>query len=332
MRRLAPLCLAGIVIGVMAYAPPAASAAPGSRAHDVTVSSGEQEAALAFWTPQRLAAAKDADALAVPAAEAVASPHPSQIKPLQPSVVPPALPRASVRSTQSPHLNSTSPQAWNSGGLISTTAGKVFFSNNSGTYACSGDAVNSGNRSVVATAGHCVVDANTGEVYRNWVFIPGYHSGSRPYGTFTARSLHWMSQRIGNSDPTWDAAFATMSALNGRSLVDTVGGEGIGFDQSPGQYVYSFGYGGSDAEGNGERLNWCAGTEAFEGGHPGGGIWGIDCIQTGGSSGGPFLQNFNTSNGIGTQTGNISVSGSGREWHPYYGREAHDAYLAADAA
>ena len=217
-------------------------------------------------------------------------------------------------------------------GLIASTAGKVFFANSSGTYACSGDAVNSGNKSIVATAGHCVVSADTGEVYQNWVFIPGYDHGNRPHGTFTASSLHWMSQRIGDPDPTWDAAFATMSPLNGTKLVDAVGGEGIGFDQAPGQYVYSFGYGGSDAEGNGEQLNWCAGTEFFESGHPGGGIWGIDCVQTGGSSGGPFLQNFDTSTGIGTQIGNISVSSGNNEWHPYYGKEAHAAYNAADAA
>jgi hypothetical protein len=283
-------------LGLVAAASPAAAYQPGS----ARFTAAQQAAALRFWTPERLANATDLDA--------------------GPAAGPAAVPAAS------------SPQRWTSGGLISTTAGKVFFSNSSGTYACSGDAVNSGNKSIVATAGHCVVDANTGEVYQNWVFIPGYEHGNRPHGTFTASSLHWMSQRIGNPDPTWDAAFATMSPLNGTRLVDAVGGEGIGFDQTPGQYVYSFGYGGSDAEGNGEQLNWCAGTEVFESGHPGGGIWGIDCIQTGGSSGGPFLQNFDPSNGIGTQIGNISVSGSGREWHPYYGWEAHDAYNAADAA
>ncbi|MEK8169410.1 hypothetical protein NKH77_05215 [Streptomyces sp. M19] len=30
------------------------------------------------------------------------------------------------------------------------------------------------------TAAHCVVDGSTGEVYQNWVFIPGYANGERP--------------------------------------------------------------------------------------------------------------------------------------------------------
>jgi Trypsin-like peptidase domain len=305
----------------------------------------DQAAALAYWTPERLAAAKDADSAAAmtPTATTKSATTKSTAAStagkartgarLKPLTVPAAQPAGgAVKSTESAYLDATSPQAWTSGGLISTTAGKVFFSTNSGSYACSGDVVNSGNKSIVATAGHCVVDAGTGEVYHNWVFIPGYTQGNRPHGTFTASSLHWMSQRIGNADPTWDAAFATMSPLNGTKIVDAVGGQGIGFDMTPGQLVYSFGYGGSAAEGSGERMNWCSGTEVFESGHPGGGIWGIDCIQTGGSSGGPFLQNFNTATGIGTQMGNISVSGSGREWHPYYGSEAHTAYNAADAA
>jgi hypothetical protein len=327
-RRIGAVLLGlGLVVAGVGGPGVVAQAAPVARA--AHVSAAEQAAALRYWTPERLASAVDLDAQVVAAPDGSARPETRGT----PYSVPAALPATGAPAGgPAVHPDASSPQRWTSGGLISTTTGKVFFSNSSGSWACSGDAVNSGNKSIVATAGHCVVDAGTGEVYQNWVFIPGYDHGNRPHGTFTASSLHWMAQRIGNSDPTWDAAFATMSPLNGTRLVDAVGGEGIGFDQTPGQYVYSFGYGGSDAEGNGEQLNWCAGTEVFESGHPGGGIWGIDCIQTGGSSGGPFLQNFNASDGTGTQIGNISVYGSGREWHPYYGWEAHDAYNAADAA
>jgi hypothetical protein len=271
-----------------------------------TFSATQQAKAIAYWTPARMTAATDLDAL--PAAPAHARPG-------------------------AVHPKDTSPQAWTGGGLISTTAGKVFFHNpeDNGDYACSGDAVNSDNRAVVATAGHCVVDTN-GTSYTNWVFIPAYNHGNRPFGTFAATSLHWESQRINDSDAAWDAAFATMGTVNGGTLVDTVGGEGIGFDQTPGQLVYSFGYGGSDAEGNGEQMNWCSGTEINPGGHEGGGVWGIDCVQTGGSSGGPFLANFDPGNGQGMQIGNISISAGSYEYHPYYGWEAEDAYNAAQSS
>lgn len=332
-RRTARLVALGAVLGSLALgAAPTASArtAPASAAR---VGAEQQRAALEFWTPERLAHAVDLDATA-PAAPARHDParaperrgaHPSSVPAAQPLSGP--VPAA---ADTAPHLAASAPQRWTGGGLISTTAGKVFFSNpkNGGTYACSGDAVNSGNKSVVATAGHCVVDTD-GTAYTNWVFIPGYDHGNRPFGTFAATSLHWEPQRIGDSDAAWDAAFVTVGTVNGRRLVDTVGGQGIGFDQAPGQYVRSFGYGGSAAEGGGEQMNWCAGTEVFQGGHAGGGVWGIDCVQTGGSSGGPFLAAFDAGSGGGMQIGNISISVGDHEYHPYYGKEAAGAYTAA---
>ncbi|MGQ5637712.1 MULTISPECIES: trypsin-like serine peptidase [unclassified Streptomyces] len=318
----------------VALTAPQASARP-APASSARVSTAQQAAALKFWTPDRLARAVDLDMAPSTATgrHSNATGAPGHLA--QPFSVPAAMPgsdraRDRDRVGHTAHIAASAPQRWTGGGLISTTAGKVFFTNpeNGGTYACSGDAVNSGNKSVVATAGHCVVDTD-GTAYTNWVFIPGYDHGNRPFGTFTATSLHWEPQRIGDADAAWDAAFATVGTVNGRRLVDTVGGEGIGFDQTPGQYVYSFGYGGSAAEGGGEQMNWCAGTEVFQSGHAGGGIWGIDCVQTGGSSGGPFLARFDTGNGTGMQIGNISIGAGDYEYHPYYGKEAAGAYNEA---
>lgn len=329
MRKMTATVVGGVaVLGavlvptVLANASPVSSAAPVSSAD---VSTSAQAAALAYWTPARMAAAVDLDAVPV---SHTASAKPSSSGEAQPIRVAPAFP-----ATAAPAIKASSPGRWTSGGLISTTGGKVFFHNpaTNGDYACSGDSVNSNNKSVVATAGHCVVDTD-GTSYTNWVFIPAYDHGNRPFGTFAATSLHWMPQRIGDADATWDAAFATMGQVDGRSLVDTVGGQGIGFDLDPGVGVYSFGYGGSDAEGNGEQMNWCAGTEVFQEGHEGGGVWGIDCVQSGGSSGGPFLRDFDAGNGAGTQTGNISISVGDMEYHPYYGHEAADAYNGAQSS
>lgn len=325
MRKMTATVVGGLaVLGYALVSTVSADAAPASQ---VSFGASAQAAAVAYWTPARMAAAIDLDAVPVP----VGVKHPSGGA-AHPVRVAPAFPATGTRAgLVGPRA--TSPQRWTAGGLISMTGGKVFFHNpaTNGDYACSGDSVNSNNKSVVATAGHCVVDTD-GTSYTNWVFIPGYDHGNRPFGTFAATSLHWMPQRIGDADATWDAAFATVGPVNGRSLVDTVGGQGIGFDLAPGAAVYSFGYGGSDAEGNGEQMNWCAGTEVFQTGHEGGGVWGIDCVQSGGSSGGPFLRDFDSGNGAGTQTGNISISVGDMEYHPYYGHEAADAYNGAQSA
>ncbi|MFD6307979.1 trypsin-like serine peptidase, partial [Streptomyces sp. NPDC060223] len=224
----------------------------------------------------------------------------------------------------------SSPTAWTGGGLISTTAGKVFFQNaTGGTYTCSATVANSDNKSVVLTAGHCVVNASTGEVYKNWVFIPGYANGTRPYGTFTARSLLFDSDYVSSAgNANWDFAFAVLGTVNSRTLVDTVGAQGIAFNSANGQHVHSFGYGGSSAEGSGERLNHCEGDEFIDAGRVGSTMWGIDCVQTGGSSGGGFLSSFDTSNGSGYLIGNISVSSGSNEYHPVLTDEAPAASAA----
>ena len=49
---------------------------------------------------------------------------------------------------------------------------------------CSGTSVDAPNLSVVFTAGHCVDEGGPqGRWFsRNWVFVPGYHDGERPFG------------------------------------------------------------------------------------------------------------------------------------------------------
>ncbi|WP_143026967.1 trypsin-like serine peptidase [Nitrosomonas oligotropha] len=63
-------------------------------------------------------------------------------------------------------------------------SGKLFFSDSVGnTYQCSASVIRP---RLVLTAGHCVLDPVKKQRYVNFKFIPAYHSGSAPYGQFTA--------------------------------------------------------------------------------------------------------------------------------------------------
>ncbi|MEU5028433.1 trypsin-like serine peptidase [Streptomyces milbemycinicus] len=338
MRRAITL-LSAITVAAMGWTLGTAQAAPTPpppprSVHETSFSAEQQRSALRFWTAERLRGARDMTTQrqtgATETRSSVAAAGPRV------TVPPVSAPPKSVPTSgeASPSAAASSPTPWTGGGLISTTAGKVFFQNASGgTFACSATVANADNKSVVLTAGHCVVDAGTGEVYRNWVFIPGYANGNRPFGTFTARSLFHLGQYVSTGgNANWDLAFAVMGQVNGRSLVDTVGAQGIAFNSPTGRHVHSFGYGGSAAEGNGERLNHCEGDEYPDAGRPGSTMWGIDCVQTGGSSGGGFLADFDTSNGGGYLIGNISVSAGNNEYHPTLGNEALDLYRQAGAA
>lgn len=315
-----------------AQAPATTPAPTGSHmSHITSVSAADQQTALRFWTTDRLRAAREMPA---PAAHAKATaPAPKSAGPLI-AVPPVAAPGPTTPAGSGVTPFASSPTAWTGGGLIATTAGKVFFQRaDGGSFTCSATVANSDNKSVVLTAGHCVVDASTGEVYRNWVFIPGYTNGNRPFGTFTANRLFNLAEYVSSGgNANWDFAFAAVGQVNGRSLVDTVGAQGIAFNSATGRHVHSFGYGGSAAEGSGERLNHCEGDEFIDGGRPGSTMWGIDCVQSGGSSGGAFLGDFDASTGSGTLVGNISVSAGDNEYHPTLGNEALDLYRQAGAA
>nr|BFE87519.1 hypothetical protein GCM10020093_101200 [Planobispora longispora] len=64
----------------------------------------------------------------------------------------------------------------------------MFFTYQGRNASCSANAVTSENKSTVITAGHCVKMG--GSFHGNWVFVPGYDNGNRPYGTWVATTLY----------------------------------------------------------------------------------------------------------------------------------------------
>ncbi|MGW4758742.1 trypsin-like serine peptidase [Streptomyces chartreusis] len=302
-------------------------------AHVTAFSDQEQDAALKFWTTARLRAAEEVTPEPAPTrAGAIPSPTADD----GPALTVPPLPAPASTDAEAGGENqisalASSPKPWRGGGLIRRTSGKVFFQNAAGaTFSCSATVANSSNKSVVLTAAHCVVDPATGNGYRKWVFIPGYSHGGRPFGTFTAKKLFHLKRYVtSNNGDNWDFAFASMRKHNGRTLADTVGAQGIRFNTPMARHVHSFGYGGTPAEGSGERLNHCQGREHADTTRPGSTMRGIDCVQTGDSSGGGFLAGFDADKGSGYLVGDISVGNGVSEFHPRLGDAARTLYRKA---
>ncbi|MFF0515575.1 ricin-type beta-trefoil lectin domain protein [Streptomyces sp. NPDC004250] len=300
-----------------------------------SVSGKEQQAARSFWSPERMRAAQEARPPATGSAE------PGNWSAAREDDGRPVLKIPSVHGSVSSRTAATSqtfadatlPTRWTGGGLIANTAGRVFFSRaDGGLFTCSASAVNSANKSTLLTAGHCVVEASTGEVYRNWIFIPGYREGERPFGTFTAAQLlHDEDYVRSGGNLNYDYAFVAVSRSNTRSLVDVVGGLGLSFNTAaPGMRVHSFGYGGSEAEGRNEWMNHCEGDQYPDQGRADSTMLGIGCVQTGGSSGGPFLADFDPSTGAGQAVGAISASAGGSEYYAPLRGSAEAIYRKAE--
>ncbi|MEU9046340.1 MULTISPECIES: hypothetical protein [unclassified Kitasatospora] len=130
--------------------------------HPEAVTAAQQQAVLGYWTPERMAA------LTTPSSGNT------------PRSAPDGAP-------------------WTGADTLSRTVGRLFFTNHGEDESCTATVVNSANRSTVVTAGHCVNSpdllGNDNQWLSNELFVPGYHDGLAPYGTFVARA--------GVADATW---------------------------------------------------------------------------------------------------------------------------------
>ncbi|MGV9306389.1 trypsin-like serine peptidase [Nonomuraea sp. NPDC003727] len=139
-------------------------------------------------------------------------------------------------------------------GKLPTTSGKVFFVGADGQpHWCTGTAMRSNYRNLVATAGHCVYDTQrAGAALDKWVFVPGYSEGTIPSGLYVGK------QAVAHYDfdvyADYDRDFAFVNVYNGvvssssgvltdaGRLVDSVGGQGLSYNQPTPSSVDVFGY------------------------------------------------------------------------------------------
>jgi V8-like Glu-specific endopeptidase len=150
--------------------------------------------------------------------------------------------------------------------------------------------MNSANRSLVLTAGHCVHDGGGGGWMQNWVYFPGYQNGASSQGTFSAISLGTETGWINNSDTHYDYGFAHVGTNSaGQHVTDALGGNG--WITNPGRpTVTLLGY-PSNING-GQLQEACVGTTSRRS------IINSDqeigCNWSFGASGSPWIENYDT--------------------------------------
>ncbi|MGN9782092.1 peptidase [Nonomuraea sp. ZG12] len=288
-------------------------------------SAGERDAVLQFWTPRKMATARPLD---VPTAKKGVRLTASSSRPSTGAAwsTPPTA-AAGVRLKRAPNSGGS---PWTGAGAVVKTTGRVFFTTQGRNSSCSGSAVTSQNKSVVLTAGHCVKLG--GAFHTNWVFVPGYDAGARPHGTWVATRLLTTPQWNSGEDVNFDVAAAVVAPLAGKALTDVVGGQGVAFNQARRRQMYGFGYPAA-APYDGSKLIYCSGR-AFDDFLLSRSL-GLTCNMTGGSSGGPWMLNFDESTGLGTQNSvNSFKYNFAPNWMfgPYFGTEAQAVYQAAQGA
>lgn len=280
---------------------------------------GEEKKVLAYWTKERMKSAKPAKPPATGRPE-TAEP-PGSARPEGPSgKIGPSVPiddeahgasRAQMQALAPttgatpaagyaypfPYTRSAVPLSYYNS-YPYKTFGKVFFVQNGRNYVCSGTVVNSENRSVIWTAGHCVHGGSGGRYHSNWIFVPAYRDGYTPFGKWAARSLSTTAGWASYGSFSYDLGAAVVGpAADGSRLANRVGALGLTWNQPYQQNWRAFGYPAASPF-NGQRMYVCAAPTAtldYSNGSPA--TMGIGCDMTPGASGGGWTLGLSSSGG-----------------------------------
>jgi V8-like Glu-specific endopeptidase len=189
------------------------------------------------------------------------------------------------------------------------TIGKLFFTiPGQGNFVCSAASI--GNYAIW-TAGHCVVSPG-GIWHTDIQFVPGYRDGAAPYGVFTGSFSISLTGWIINGDLRYDSGVVVLNknviapSTTLRKVSQRVGWLGFAWNW-PHKHEQShwamIGY-PQAAPFNGLRQHICQASWAYNDtllafplGNNGKHLpTGAGCDQTGGTSGGPWIRQYGTSN------------------------------------
>ncbi len=285
----------------------------------------------AYWTPERM---RDAVPMSVgPRAQAGRTDASARSA----YVVGGPSARSRARVRPGPAVARAADVSASSAGFPQRVHGKVFLTLDR-DYECSGTVVTSPAHTLVWTAGHCLHGSDIGLGYaQNWVFVPGYRDGQRPYGSWTASSLHTTEGWAEAANIRVDIGAAVMARdAEGRGIEDAVGARGIAFNQPRDQTFDAFGYPASDRNTfllppnyDGQRLWLChsprtaddapsssSGPETME----------IGCDMTSGSSGGGWVIDNEFVNSVTSYGYELDM---GHLYGPYMGEVAESLYRTA---
>jgi V8-like Glu-specific endopeptidase len=262
------------------------------------------EATRRFWTPERMKAAVPIEAPEVSA---------------DASALDPAL-TATSETIEDP----TAPEYRVNGVIFISEGAGIGFGR------CSGTSVVAPSKSVVITAGHCVYDGGIWSD-RKWVFVPGYHHGERPFGTFTAHWLGTTPAWHAHENENFDVGVGVVGRNEkGQTLAAAVGADKVATGLSPHQGFDVYGY-PVEKPFNGGTLQVCR-EAAFEG-HDFGSFFepgpldlAISCDDSAGGSGGGWIINGNTVNSVTTYGYPIDPF---TNFGPYFGRDVANLYARA---
>lgn len=118
----------------------------------------------------------------------------------------------------------------------SATVGVLFASASSDRHSCTASVVGSQRGDLLITAAHCVTGTGAG-----MIFVPAYHDGLEPYGTWTVTAAYAAPGWVNGQDPEDDVAFLVVAAeiVDGQTvqIEDVTGGNRLASPLPSGERV-----------------------------------------------------------------------------------------------
>jgi V8-like Glu-specific endopeptidase len=163
--------------------------------------------------------------------------------------------------------------------------GALFDSDSSGDHFCTASVVNSQAGNVLVTAAHCINGGAGGANRSNVEFIPDYANGNSPEGVWTPERYVMDPRWVSSADPDLDVAFIVLKPLNGKNIQSVLGANTIEFNAGFKHLVRVTGY-PSSADAPISCLNWTSQQSQSQ--------LQFNCQDfTGGTSGSPWVTDFN---------------------------------------
>ncbi len=202
---------------------------------------------------------------------------------------------------------------------------------------CTATVINSENKSLLLTAGHCVFSPGTRQWNTDLWFYPGYENGKN-LGAWPVRQIATTNNWFNRQAWADDMAIALVSRDSaGGAIANRLGGHGIAFNGNVNVTRTAFGYPVTDPRfpgftASGEDLYYCQGVDTYYSSGAYTGQMSLPCRMTGGASGGPWLSNVR-SDWLGTVTSvNSNKTNTGIMFAPYLGAQEQAVFQAYRAA